>query len=76
VKAAFRRLAEDFRKASLYCVHLVLKKSPPPLNLFNLYGDDGDKFIMGGILVRRAKNWTVCGQSFSEAQHLDTTAIG
>lgn len=42
-EAAFRKLAEDFKKACLYSVHLIVKKNPTPLNLFNLYGDDGDK---------------------------------
>lgn len=60
-EAAFRKLADDFRKASLYAVHLIVKKNPTPLNLFNLYGDDGDKYVVGGILVRRAKDWTICG---------------
>lgn len=75
-EAAYRRLCEDFRKASLYAVHLIVKKNPTPLNLFNLYGDDGDKFVVGGILVRRAKDWMVCGQPFTEAAKLHTTAIG
>jgi len=42
-------------------VHCIIKKNPTPLNLFNLYGDDGDKFVVGGILIRRAKDWTICG---------------
>lgn len=75
-EAAYRRLCEDFRKASLYAVHLIVKKGPTPLNLFNLYGDDGDKYIIGGILIRRAKDWTICGQPFTEAGRLHTTAIG
>jgi Clustered mitochondria len=60
-EAAYRRLCEDFRKASLYAVHIIVKKSPTPLNLFNLYGDDGDKYVIGGILIRRAKDWSICG---------------
>lgn len=55
---------------------MIVKKNPTPLNLFNLYGDDGDKFVVGGILVRRAKDWTICGQPFTEAAKLHTTAIG
>ena len=75
-EAAFRKLCEDFKKASLYAVHLIVKKGPTPLNLFNLYGDDGDKFVVGGILVRRAKDWTVCGQPFTEQSRMHTTVIG
>jgi hypothetical protein len=75
-EAAFRKLADDFKKASLYAVHCIIKKNPTPLNLFNLYGDDGDKFVVGGILIRRAKDWTVCGQPFTEAAKLHTTSLG
>jgi hypothetical protein len=74
-EAAFRKLADDFKKASLYAVHCILKKNPTPLNLFNLYGDDGDKFVVGGILLRRAKDWTICGQPFTEAAKLHTTSL-
>ena len=52
---------DDFKQASLYAVHMIVQKNPTPLNLFNLYGDDGDKFIIGGILIRKAKGWTICG---------------
>lgn len=55
------RLLDEFRKASMYAVHMIVKKNPTPLNLFNLYGDDGDKYVVGGIFVRRAKGWTICG---------------
>jgi hypothetical protein len=75
-EAAFRKLCEDFKKAALYSVHLIVKKNPTPLNLYNLYGDDGDKYVVGGILIRRAKDWTICGQPFTEASRMHTTAIG
>jgi len=65
-EAAFRKLCDEFKRASLYAVHMAVKRSPTPLNLFNLYGDDGDKFVIGGILIRRAKDWTICGQPFTE----------
>lgn len=74
-EAAYRKLCEDFKRASLYAVHMIVKKNPTPLNLFNLYGDDGDKYIVGGIMVRRAKDWTVCGQAFTEAAKMHTTTI-
>ena len=75
-EAAFRKLSEEFKRASLYAVHCIIKKNPTPLNLFNMYGDDGDKFVIGGILIRRAKDWTICGQPFTESAKLHTTAIG
>jgi hypothetical protein len=58
---ALGKLMDDFKQASLYAVHMIVTKNPTPLNLFNLYGDDGDKFIIGGILIRKAKGWTICG---------------
>lgn len=75
-EAAYRKLCDDFKKASLYAVHMIVKKNPTPLNLFNLYGDDGDKYIAGGILIRRAKDWIICGQPFTEGSRMHTTAIG
>jgi hypothetical protein len=54
---------------------MIVKKNPTPLNLYNLYGDDGDKYIAGGILLRRAKDWTICGQPFTEAAKMHTTTI-
>jgi hypothetical protein len=75
-EAAFRKLTEEFKKASLYAVHMVVKRSPTPLNLFNLYGDDGDKFVIGGVLVRRAKDWSICGQPFTEQSRMQTTLLG
>lgn len=75
-EGAFHRLCEEFKKASLYAVHCIIKKNPTPLNLFNLYGDEGDKFVIGGILIRRAKDWTICGHAFTEANKMHTTAIG
>jgi hypothetical protein len=74
-EAAFKKLCDNFKKACLYAVHMIVKKNPTPLNLFNLYGDDGDKYVVGGILVRRAKDWTICGQAFTEASKMHTTAI-
>lgn len=75
-EAAYFRLSNDFKKASLYAVHLVVKKNPTPLNLYNLYGDDGEKYVLGGILIRRAKDWTICGQPFTEGSRMQTTMIG
>jgi hypothetical protein len=34
--------------------------------MFNIYGDEGEKFIVGGLFVRKAQNWIVCGRSISE----------
>ena len=55
------RLMDDFKQAALYAVHMIVQKNPTPLNLFNLYGDDGEKYAIGGMMLRRAKGWTVCG---------------
>ena len=52
---------------------MVVKKNPTPLNLFNIYGDDGDKYIVGGIFIRRAKGWTVSGRTFSDEGTMSMT---
>ncbi len=54
-------------------MHLVVKKNPTPLNLFNLYGDEGDKYIVGGIIIRRAKDWMICGESLSDQSQMTLT---
>ena len=59
-------LYDEFLDASLYAVHFIVKNHVASLNLYNLYGDDGDKFMAGGLLVRRAKNWNVYGKWLSE----------
>ena len=54
---------------------MICKRSPAPLNLHNVLGDGGDKFVVGGIYIRRAQGWTVAGQQFSRFEVLDDTAM-
>ena len=58
----YYKLLGDFKVASVYAVHAIIKKAPAPLNLLNLLGDGGEKYVVGGIYLRRAQGWTVCGQ--------------
>ena len=58
----YQRLLSDFKKASVYAVHAICKRNPTPLNLHNLLGDGGAKYVVGGIFIRRAQGWTVNGQ--------------
>jgi hypothetical protein len=62
----------------VYACHMIIKKNPPPLNMFNLMGDEGEKFVVGGILVHKARDWTVCGQQFRtyEAEGEDIFGTG
>ena len=50
----------------MYAVHYIIKNQCPSLNLDNLLGDDGEKYMVGGIFVRRAKNWSINGKYLSE----------
>ena len=50
----YQKLIQDFKKASVYAVHAICKRNPPPLNLHNMMGDGGEKYAVGGILIRRA----------------------
>ena len=58
-------LMDEFRDAALYAVHFIVKNHVAALNLYNIYGDDGDKFMAGGLLIRRAKDWYVNGKHIS-----------
>ena len=71
----YEQLLSDFKTASVYAVHTIIKKSPPPLNLFNLLGDGADKYIIGGIFLRRAAGWTVCGQQFKTLETFEDAGI-
>ena len=57
----YYKLLNDFKKASVYAVHAVCKRNPAPLNLHNLLGDGGEKYVVGGIFLRRCAGWTVGG---------------
>jgi hypothetical protein len=50
---------QEFKQQAILGVHLIMKKRATPLNLFNLYGDEGDKFVAGGMFFRRAKGWVI-----------------
>ena len=41
----------------------MMRSNATPFNLFNLYGDEGDKFVAAGLFLRRAKGWTMLGGS-------------
>ena len=60
----YNKLVNDFRVASVYAVHTIIKKNPTSLSLFNLMGDEGEKFVVGGIFVHKARDWNICGQQF------------
>jgi hypothetical protein len=36
--------------------------------LLNLYGDGGEKFMAGGLFLRRAKNWMIAGKQLADDQ--------
>lgn len=48
---------------------MITKTKPNPLNLVNLYGDGGEKYASGGMIIRKAKNWFVQDSFFSDAKH-------
>ena len=67
----YYKLLSDFKRASVYAVHAICKRNPTPLNLHNLLGEGGEKYIVGGIFLRRAQGWTVSGQQFSRFEVQD-----
>ena len=52
--------------AALYVVNYIIKNNIPSLNLLNLMGDGGDKFMVGGLFVRRAKDWLIAGKHLTD----------
>jgi len=59
-------LMAEFRAASEAAVRLVLAGNVPPVTTMpELYGTEGDRYIVGGILLRRVAGWEVC---FGELQ--------
>lgn len=61
---------EAFLDAALYAVHYIIKQSLPGLNLLNLGGDGGERFLVGGVYVRRAQDWLIANK------HLSTEMAG
>ena len=59
---------EDFVDTALYAVHFIVRQNTPGINLLNLMGEGGEKFMVGGLFVRRAKNWMVNGKRLSDDQ--------
>lgn len=65
LEADLNVLMDEFKDAALYVVHFIVKNHVAALNLYNLYGDDGDKFMTGGLMIRRAKDWYFLGKHIS-----------
>ena len=57
-----------------------MQRKPAPLNLHFLLGHGGDKYIVGGILLRRTEGWQVAGQQLTyleeRKQDKEELAIG
>ena len=62
----YNLLYESFLDAALYVVHYIVKTNLPGLNLMNLGGDGGEKFVTGGLYVRRAKDWLIANKHLSD----------
>ena len=65
----FERLTKDFSLACAYAVHCVVVKQPAVLDFHTLFGHGGYKYMVGGILIRRALGWTVCGNYLDPKQN-------
>jgi hypothetical protein len=50
----------------VYVVHYIIKSNLPGLNLLNVGGDGREKFMAGGLFVRRAKDWVITGKNLSD----------
>ena len=68
LETEFNYLYTEFVDAALYAVHFIIKNETPDINIDNLMGDEGSKFMVGGLFVRRAKSWMVCGKILDEKE--------
>jgi hypothetical protein len=49
-----KKVQDEFKVSALRAVHLIQKYNPAPLNLLNMFGDEGEKYVSGGMVIRRA----------------------
>lgn len=56
-------------------MHCVVVKQPAVLDVHTLFGQGGYKNMVGGILIRRALGWTVCGNYLDPKKNLSSTDI-
>jgi hypothetical protein len=75
LESRFNILYEGFLDAALYVVHYIVKKNLPGLNLLNLAGDGGEKFMAGGLSARRAKDWLICGKNLTDEMPMGGSTI-
>lgn len=68
LETEFNYVYTEFVDAALHAVHFIIKNETPDINIDNLMGDEGSKFMVGGLFVRRAKSWMVCGKILDEKE--------
>jgi len=63
---AMYELMENFVHAAKAAAMVVLNKQVDPVHMQELYGMGGDKYVVGGVLLRRAQEWEILQQSTGE----------
>src|SRR5688500_4727719 len=47
-------------------LHQIVKSKVKPSDLGHLYGAGGDKYVAGGLVLRRVKDWSLAGETIGE----------
>lgn len=61
-EAKYFCLAQEFKRSAVHAVHCAVKRQAQILNLHTLLGDEGEKFMVGGIFIRQARDWLFDGE--------------
>jgi len=48
----FNKLAKNFEFTAKKAVRTIVETQATPVNIFNLYGDGGRKYVSGGLIIR------------------------
>eukprot|EP00744_Colponema_vietnamica_P001049 GILI01001788.1.p1 GENE.GILI01001788.1~~GILI01001788.1.p1 ORF type:complete len:1045 (+),score=336.05 GILI01001788.1:182-3316(+) len=61
-----KELTEDFVNTSRRVAALVVRWKVDPVDLGNMYGQGGDKYVGGGLVLRKVKDWIILGENIGE----------
>ena len=53
----FNKLAKNFEFTAKKAVRTIVETQATPVNIFNLYGDGGRKYVSGGLIIRHWDEW-------------------
>ena len=66
LEVEYVKLMSDFEKTMSKCAHIIINWKIQPVNIDNIYGKGGTKWIMGGIIIRECKDWLLACESVGD----------